>query len=357
MSEKAMKLTQGRIKIIVPILLLLAFLLGQITQVSAFSVRQLLGLDSADEETAEKTTEKTTADQNNMQQQANKEWAKPEGDAGQNPQLSQQYITLLINNMGAAERQQVLADAAVFKQVIENEAANRAIMSAAIANKMDKNQNVEFLMRRGAENILREAYLNRLIASKLPADFPNSEQISEYYQANQTSFVISERLQVWQIFFAKPVDADAKKLKEVRNKAGSVLEELQKNKSKFAELANEHSEHVQSRVNGGYMGLIKSGDLLPAVKEPLLNLKQEQLSQVVESEAGFHIMKRGELMPEESVSLDQVEPQIKKLLIDQAKIQLTKAVYSQAQKEFPQKVPEEKIEEWRLRLKTNTVQQ
>ena len=351
MSENTIKSNSGRIKIVIPILLLVAFLLGQITQVSAFSVRQLLGLDAAPAEQGDATKE--TQDQ--ALQKDNKEWAKPAEELSQNPQLSQKYIALLINNMGQAEREKVLATPDLFKQVIESEAANRSVMSAAISNKLDKNADVEFLMRRGAENILREAYLNRLIASKLPADFPNNQQISEYYETNKARFVIPERLHVWQIFLAKPADGDEKKLKETKEKANSISKELKKDKSLFAKLALENSDHDQSRHNGGYMGVIKSGELLPAVKEPLLNLKQDELSQVIESEAGFHILKRGEIISEETVELAQVEPQIRKLLIDQAKIQLTKAVYNQAKKEFPQKISTEKIEEWRLRLKTNTI--
>ena len=93
---------------------------------------------------------------------------------------------------------------------------------------------------------------------------------------------------------------------------------------------------------------------MPEIKDVLLKLKEGEISKAVESESGIHILKRGKILDEESLELSQVEPQIRNLLINQANKQLRNAIYTQARKEFPQDIPDKKLEEWRLRLKTNT---
>ena len=158
----------------------LVFIISQTSQVSAISVKELLGLDKPAPEAVPAKKPKTDPKEPATTKPEEDNWAETaDKEATLNPQIDLDYISLLIANMNEKERAKILADQDLFKQVIESEAKNRATLSAAIANKLTEDRNVEFLMRRGAENILRESYLSRLIASKLPRDFPNDEQVSE----------------------------------------------------------------------------------------------------------------------------------------------------------------------------------
>ena len=338
--------------ILTVIFLSIIFIMTQISYVSAFSVRELLGLDKPEPKLVEETKPAT---EQTKDKGPDTEWAKTaDNKVESNPQLDLDYFSLLLANMSQQERTKVLSDAGIFKQLIENEANNRSVVSAAISNKLHQDRHVEFLMRRGAENILRESYLNRLIANKLPADFPSSEQIEEYYTNNKQQFVVPERVHVWQIFFNNPKDADAKQLASIKKKASGVLSKLKKGKADFSSIALSESEHEQSKALGGYMGVLKTSELLPELKQSVLELKEGKLSDLVESESGIHILKRGKILPAETVELSQVEPQIRQLLIKQANAQLRNAIHVQARKEFPQAISDEEIEEWRLRLRTDT---
>ncbi len=258
--------------------------------------------------------------------------------------------------MNQQEREKVLADQELFKQVIESEANNRSTVSAAIANNLVEDRNVEFLMRRGAENIMREAYLNRLISSKLPKDFPSDEQVAEYFESNKGQFIVPERVHVWQIFFKKTDSSDKKETAELKKKADGIISDLNKGKKDYSNIALAQSEHEQSRALGGYMGLLKTSDLIPEIKEPILKLKEGEISKPIESQAGIHILKRGKILKPETLELPQVEQQIRQLLIKQANTQLRNAIFNQARKEYPQALSDNKLEEWRLRLKTKTAQ-
>lgn len=322
------------------------FIVFQTTSVSAISVKELLGLDK--QATAEKQTQESS-------EKESKDWAKSTApEELVESQIDLDYVSLLITNMNEQERSKILEDPQLFKQVIENEVNNRSAISAAVANKLAQDRNVEFLMRRGAENILREAYLNRLIASKLPKDFPSNEQVTEYFNANKSQFVVPERVYVWQIFFKKSDGSDNKEIAAIKKKANQIISDIKKGKADYSNIALAESEHEQSKVVGGYMGLLKTSDLLPAMKDSILELKEGEISKAVESKTGIHILKRGKILKAETLSLSQVESQIRQLLVNQANTQLRTAIFIQARKEYPQNVSESQLEEWRLRLKTNT---
>ena len=325
----------------------------QTSQVSAISVKELLGLDKTTSETSEEKKPGSSEKTSTPSSKAGDDWAKSSNqESAINSQIDLDYVSLLVANMNEQERLKILEDTSLFKQVIESEANNKSTIAAAIANKLIQDRNVEFLMRRAAENILREAYLNRLVMSKLPKDFPSDEQVLEYFNANKAQFLIPERLHVWQIFFNK--SEDAKETIALKKKAEKIISDIKKGKADYSNIAISQSEHEQSRAVGGYMGLLKTSDLLPEMKESILKLKEGEISKPVESESGIHILKRGKILKEEALELAQVEPQIRQLLVNQANSQLRNAIFSQARKEYPQKISDKILEEWRLRLKTKT---
>ncbi len=320
-------------------------IIGIFILVSAFSGKELLGLGAANNEAA-------NVEQNNNKDKKQTEWANLDKQPEVLAPIDLNYLTLFFNNMSSQKRERVISDKVLFKQVVENEAINRAVVSAAVANKLDEDSNIEFLMRQKGRSVLRDAYLNKLILSKLPKNFPADEQVKEYYQNNLDKFLIPERIHVWQIFLAKPTDDES--LKTTKNKINDILKKIKKDKSVFSGLAIAESQHEQSRVNGGYMGLIKTNEILPSIKEPLLKLKVGELSQVIESETGFHILKRGEKQQAVQVELEQVSPKIKKLLLEQAKLQLKKEIFQQVIKEYPQGLSDTKLEEWQLSIEAIT---
>lgn len=324
-------------------------LLPQSPQVAAFSLRNLLGLDNAEQENTANETVKTAARDN----QGGADWGSTSA-AAQNPQLNLGYFTTMFANMNQQERDTVLADPAVFKQVVESEANNRATVSAALADNLERDKNVEFLMRRSAESVLLEAYLGQLIRARLPEGFPGEAEIKEYYESNKSQFLVPEQIHVWQIFLAKAEDADARQLAALKQKADALYNDLRRGRADFANTALAQSEHPESRMLAGYMGLLKTDELLPSIKAPLLELEPGEISEPLESATGLHIVKRGAIVTAAALELEQARPQIREALLNRAGAQLRDAIFAQARKEFPQAISDEKIEQWRLSLGADT---
>ncbi|NKB39220.1 MAG: hypothetical protein GKR93_18980 [Gammaproteobacteria bacterium] len=318
---------------------------------SAVSIRSLLGLDDEESETEPEAAQADTNKAETAARPSTNNWGQ--SPANLTNTLDLNLVKRVFTNLDSGQRKALLADAVAFNKFARQEAGNIAVISAARANKLDSDPNIVFLMQRGAENVLREMYLNRLISEKLPADFPNEAQIKEYYEKNQPSFVITERLHVWQIFFPVNKDMDEKSITALRKQANKIADDIRKKKISFNDAAVKHSKHIQSSANGGYMGLIKSSDLKPDIKKTLLTLAEGKISQALTTDTGIHIVKRGAIVPERKISLDEGKAQIKQLIVNQVRGQLRTAVFEQAAKTYPVELSDNKIEEWRLRLKTN----
>jgi len=278
------------------------------------------------------------------------DWARPAnaGDA----ELDFQDVQQVFSNLDANRKKAFLEEEESFRNFIRQEAGNLSVLEAARINKVDQDQNTVFLMQRAADNILRESYINKLMVEKFPAEFPSDEQIKEFYENNKDKFVLGERVHVWQIFL-NTEKIDKAEIAGMEKKAGEIQSLLKQGKLDFAAAALKYSEHHPSRENGGDMGLLKVSELKPEISRPLLALKEGELSPPIKSETGIHILKRGAIVPQQDVGLDQIRSQLVDALKNQARTQFRKAIYEQAAKTYPVELSDNKIEEWRLRLRTD----
>ena len=284
---------------------------------------------------------------------SNKSWADSSVD---NTNLKQvldfEHITLLVANMNESERDRVLSDQDLFKQVIESEANNRSALMAAANNELNQHPNVKFMMQRNSENMLLEFYLNLLIKRKLPENFPSNEQIISYYDSNKaTQFTFPLRVRIWQIFLSKSKDATEEEILEIQKNAEEIISKIKSGINDFTNLAVSKSEHEQSRNRGGYMGVMEVDGLLPEIKEYILKSKIGEISDPIETDSGLHILKRGLILAEETLTFEQAEEQVRRMLIKQSGMQLKNIIFAQARENHPQQISEKKVEEWWLKLK------
>ncbi len=79
--------------------------------------------------------------------------------------------------------------------------------------------------------------------------------------------------------------------------AKEVLGKLKKNPEKFAEMAKEYSNDPSAKARGGSLGVWTKGRMIPEFDEAVEKLKVDEISDVVETAFGYHIIKR-EKVPE-----------------------------------------------------------
>lgn len=78
---------------------------------------------------------------------------------------------------------------------------------------------------------------------------------------------------------------------KAKAKAEGLLKEVQKNPAGFADLAKKNSDDPGSAAKGGDLGFFGRGMMVKAFEETAFNLKEGEISGVVESDFGFHIIK------------------------------------------------------------------
>ncbi len=284
---------------------------------------------------------------------SNNNWAETSlENIGLEQVLDFEHISLLVTNMNTNEREKILSDQQLFKQVIENEANNRSAIIAAVNNQLNEHPNVKFMMKRNAENMLLEFYLNLLVKRKLPQEFPSNEDMIAYYESNkETQFTFPLRARIWQIFLSKPKDVSEEEALAIQRRAEEIISKIEKGINDFTNIAVSQSEHEQSRNRGGYMGVLDVDGLLPEIKEYILQSKIGEISDPIETDSGLHILKRGLILAEETLTFEQAEEQVRRMLIKQSGMQLKNIIFAQARENHPQQISEKKVEEWWLKLK------
>jgi hypothetical protein len=206
-------------------------------------------------------SQRTPADKDNMR------------DADQNHKLELDYLEKLLAGVEHRQLEQLLDDEQAFQQFVRQEADNQSILAAARSNYLHEDKNVAFLMQRGADRVLRETYLNRLMLEQLPPDFPTREQAREFYEQNPDQFQISERIHVWQVFLQVEPGADEESVTAVEDQARDINRRLRAGELDIAKAAAEYSVHEPSRRNGGYMGMVRIADLKPEIARALGELE------------------------------------------------------------------------------------
>ena len=157
-------------------------------------------------------------------------------------------------------------------------------------------KNIRLLMKRQAEKALVDAYVRELVKVNIGPDFPSEEQVLKYYQDNKERFTTPERVHLWQIFWPVPENASEQERKKTLASATKVLKQLEKKELEFGQAASEYSAHSPSKLSGGYMGLLNTADLLPEVRASVKQLKEGQLSKILTTSSGLHLVKRGALV-------------------------------------------------------------
>ena len=154
-------------------------------------------------------------------------------------------------------------------------------------------------------------------------------EIETYYKNNPDEFTTSdEKFKLAQILIAVPADATPQQVSDLSKKADDVHSQAVKKDADFAGLALKYSDD-DSKTKGGELGEFSPGDLNDAVAAAIKNSKDGEVSPVVKTKYGFHIVKVEQHQLPGLKSLDQVRAQIReKLMTDQAKVAFQKWIDS-----------------------------
>ncbi|HEX5107814.1 MAG TPA: peptidylprolyl isomerase [Vicinamibacterales bacterium] len=159
-----------------------------------------------------------------------------------------------------------------------------------------------------------EMVVNRLIEAEIASKIAVAgDDVASFYKRNPKEFEVPERVRASHILIAVPAGADAATKTNALTKASSILKTV-RGGGDFALLARENSQDPGSAANGGDLGFFQQGQMVGAFNDTAFKLGKGEVSDVVETEFGYHIIKVTDKQPSRAVTLDEARPQIEKYL-------------------------------------------
>jgi peptidyl-prolyl cis-trans isomerase D len=143
------------------------------------------------------------------------------------------------------------------------------------------------------------------------------QQVMQYYQGHQKDYQVPEEVKVRHILIKVDAGADPKVDAAAKQKAENLLKQI-KGGADFAALAKANSDDPGSKEQGGELGMIQRGVTVPPFEKAAFGLEPGQISDVIKTQFGYHIIKVEEKQTAHLKSLDEVKAQILATLTRQA---------------------------------------
>lgn len=171
----------------------------------------------------------------------------------------------------------------------------------------------------------RDLAIRKLLADQIGGKIAVSEKESRaYYDSNPEFFKKPEQVRASHILIKVDPGADEAKKAEARTKIESLQAKL-KNGEDFGALAKEYSEGP-SGPKGGDLGFFGRGQMVKSFEETAFTMKPGQVSGMVETRFGYHLIMVTERTPESTLSYEEVKDRLEQYL-KQQKAQETIAAY------------------------------
>lgn len=166
----------------------------------------------------------------------------------------------------------------------------------------------------------------------------SDQDLQDYYKANLPRYTVPEERRASHILIKVDTSASAADREKAKAKAQGLLVELQKNPDAFAELARKNSDDPGSAEKGGDLDFFGRGGLAAKpLEDAAFALQPGEVSGLVKSDFGYHIVKLTAVRGGETRSFESVRPEIER----EVKTQLAQKRFADAAVAFTNMVYEQ----------------
>jgi peptidyl-prolyl cis-trans isomerase D len=166
----------------------------------------------------------------------------------------------------------------------------------------------------------------------------SDDDLKKYYDQNASRYTVPEERRASHILIAVAKDAAPDVRAKAKAKAEAILAEVRKNPSQFEALAKKNSDDPGSAQNGGDLDFFGRGAMVKSFEDAAFSMKPGDISGLVESDFGYHIIKLtavrgGERKPFEAVRSeiqDEVTKQLAQQKFAEVAEQFSNMVYEQS---------------------------
>ena len=157
-------------------------------------------------------------------------------------------------------------------------------------------------------------------------------QVESYYNSHKDQYRTPERVQARHILI-KTTGKSKEEIDQLKAKADDLLKQI-KGGADFAKIAEKNSEDPGSAAKGGDLGWIVRGQMVKNFEDTVFSLKPKEISGVITTEYGFHIIQVMDREPARLRTMAEVKPEIVGNLRNQSVFDLMQNMADQARAEL-----------------------
>jgi peptidyl-prolyl cis-trans isomerase D len=138
----------------------------------------------------------------------------------------------------------------------------------------------------------------------------NEADLKTYYEQNKARFGTKEERRASHILITAPASASAADREKAKAKAEQLLAEVKKAPTTFADVARKNSQDPGSAEKGGDLDFVTRGAMVKPFDDAMFALKKGDISDVIETEFGYHIIRLTDIKPAVVPPFEQVRATI-----------------------------------------------
>jgi peptidyl-prolyl cis-trans isomerase D len=138
----------------------------------------------------------------------------------------------------------------------------------------------------------------------------NDADLKSYFEQNSARLSGQEERRASHILIASPKTAAAADRQKARAKADELLAAVRKSPDSFADVAKKNSQDPGSAPNGGDLDFFAHGAMVKPFEDAAFAMKKGDISDVVESDFGFHIIKLTDIRAPKVRSFEEMKPEL-----------------------------------------------
>jgi len=165
----------------------------------------------------------------------------------------------------------------------------------------------------------------------------SEDDLQRYYAENASRYTTAEERRASHILIKADKDMSADDRKKAKAKAEALLEQVRKSPQQFAELAKKNSDDPGSAERGGDLDFFGRGAMVKPFEDAVFAMKPGEISNLVESDFGYHIIQLTGQRGGAKKSFESVRPEIE----SEVKKQLAQRRYAEAAEQFTNTVYEQ----------------
>ncbi len=138
----------------------------------------------------------------------------------------------------------------------------------------------------------------------------NEQDLKTYYEQNLQRLSSKEERRASHILITASKDAPEADKKAARAKAEALLKAVKAKPASFADVARKNSQDPGSAVKGGDLDFFGRGAMVKAFEDAAFSMKKSDISGIVESEFGFHIIQLTDIKSPKAQSFESLRPSL-----------------------------------------------